>query len=101
MTKTDIRVSALCGALRRNGGQMGDVEDVVGEFVPDRAQRRSGRIFGVLRTHDAQVRVAFDINRVTRPKLQIAQMQISGKLWLDEQRGSVTLMVRFYRVLDS
>lgn len=94
-----IKPSNLLGALRRIGGQIQHLEDVEGIFTTtDRAG--SKRIYGTLRTHDAQVRVGFDSGRVALPPEQPCRIVVSGKLWLHERSSVLTLMVRKYRVLE-
>ena len=90
--------SALRGALRRIGGQMQDLEDITGTFVPSPDQQRRDRVYGTLHTHDANVRIGFDASRVQLPAAAPAVMTVSGKIWLDETTSRLTLLVRDYRI---
>ena len=91
--------SALCGALRRAGGELGLVVDVDGDYEPEGAQTVGDRLYGQLSTHDASLRLGFDAKSVPLPFKGAGSMRVSGKLWLDERTGAVTLMVRRYRYL--
>lgn len=91
--------SDLLGALRRIGGQIKQLEDVEGTFTPT-SQIGGRRVYGVLQSHDAQVRVGFDAAKVSLPPPRPCRMVLSGKLWLDERNSALTVMVRYYRVLD-
>lgn len=94
-----IKPSDLLGALRRIGGQIKQIEDVEGTFTPI-SYIGGRRVYGVLQSHDAQVRVGFDADKVPLPPNRPCRMLLSGKLWLDERNSALTVMVRYYRVLD-
>ncbi len=93
--------SALRGALRRIGGQMQELEDITGSFIPSHEQPRRDRVYGTLHTHDANVRIGFDASRVLLPALQPALMTVSGKVWLDETTSGLTVMVREYTLMGT
>jgi hypothetical protein len=90
--------SDLRGALMRAGGQLRDVDDVEGEFEPTVDVTHKGRVYGVLRTFDAEVKVGFDAAKVRLPT-GACRMIVSGKLWLNERGGDLTIMVSRFRVL--
>lgn len=96
MKNKEIKASSLAGAMRRIGGQMRMIEDVEGEFVPHRKQAAKGRIYGLFKTHDANVQIAFDSSRVTLPALQEASLRVTGKMWLNVESATLTLMVSEY-----
>lgn len=84
--------SDLRGALMRAGGQLRHVEDIEGEFHPTTVVGNKRRVYGVLRTHDAEVKVGFDADKVRLPS-GACRMVVSGKLWLNEQGGDLTIMI--------
>ncbi|MFD2274734.1 hypothetical protein ACFS07_36185 [Undibacterium arcticum] len=79
---------------------MSEIEDVVGSFRPSDEQPRSDRIYGTLHTHDANVRIGFDVARVALPPLAPSTMRVSGKLWLDENTSGLMVLVREYKLLS-
>lgn len=83
----------------RAGGQLRDVEDIHGEFEPTTEVMHKGRVYGVLRTFDAQVKVGFDAGKVRLPPGP-CRMVVSGKLWLNERGGDLTIMVSRFRILE-
>lgn len=92
--------SALRGALRRIGGQIKHIEEVEGFFTPNAGASSGRRVYGTLQTHDAQVRVGFDAQKVPLPAIQPCRMIVSGKVWLNERSSALTVMVSGYRLLD-
>jgi len=90
--------SDLRGALMRAGGQLKQVEDVEGEFHPTAEIGHKRRVYGVLRTHDAEVKVGFDADKVRLPA-GACRMLVSGKLWLNERGGELTIMVSSFKVV--
>jgi len=84
--------SDLRGALMRAGGQLRRVEDVEGDFLPTAEVCHKQRVYGVLRTHDAEVKIGFDAEKVDLPS-GACRMVVSGKLWLNERGGYLTIMV--------
>lgn len=87
-----MKSSDLRGALMRAGGQLRQVEDVEGDFVPTAEIGHKRRMYGVLRTHDAEVKIGFDADKVQLPT-GACRMVVSGKLWLNERGGYLTIMV--------
>lgn len=84
--------SDLRGALMRVGGKLRQVEDVEGDFHPTAEVGHKRRVYGVLRTHDAEVKVGFDADKVRLPS-GACRMVVSGKLWLNERGGDLTIMI--------
>lgn len=92
--------SDLRGALMRAGGQLRQVEDVEGDFHPTAEVGHKRRVYGVLRTHDAEVKVGFDADKVRLPS-GACRMVVSGKLWLNERGGDLTIMVSSFTELGA
>lgn len=90
--------SDLRGALMRAGGQLRQVEDIEGDFHPTTKVDHKRRVYGVLQTHDAQVKVGFTADKVRLPS-GACRMVVSGKLWLNERGGDLTIMVSSFTEL--
>jgi len=91
--------SDLRRALCRVGGRLEDVTNVEGTFVPDAAGVEGTRLYGTLVAKDASVLVGFDALRVSLPETRSVAVRLSGRPWLDERTGKVTIMVRSYSLL--
>lgn len=92
--------SGLRRALCRVGGRLDDVTNVEGIFMPRPAGIEGTRLYGMLVAKDASVLVGFDALRVEMPGQGPFPVRLSGRPWLDERTGQVTIMVRSYTRLD-
>ena len=92
--------SDLRRALCRVGGRLDEVTNVEGMFIPRPAGVEGTRLYGTLVAKDAQVLVGFDALRVEMPQDGTFAVRLSGKPWLDERTGQVTIMVRSYSRLN-
>ncbi len=92
--------SDLRRALCRVGGRLEDVTNVEGMFIPGPAGIEGTRLYGTLVAKDARVLVGFDALRVEMPQGGSFAVRLSGRPWLDERTGQVTIMVRSYSPLS-
>jgi hypothetical protein len=95
----DEERSNLRRALRRVGGQVDEVTDVEGQFEADSLEPKGDRVYGMLDADDASIAVGFDAKRVPLPRMNHCRMSLSGRVWVDDRTGILTIMVRYYRVL--
>ncbi|MDZ7914346.1 MAG: hypothetical protein U5O16_21305 [Rhodococcus sp. (in: high G+C Gram-positive bacteria)] len=96
----DANRSSLRRALRRVGGRLDDVTDVDGTFNAVKRRPSGDRVYGTLTAIDASIAVGFDAKYVPLPSCDNCRMTISGRVWLDDRTGMLTIMVRNYRVLQ-
>ena len=100
MVKTRIWTAALVLGLLLSLPAGCQVEDVEGDFHPTAEVGHKRRVYGVLRTHDAEVKVGFDADKVRLPS-GACRMVVSGKLWLNERGGDLTIMVSSFTELGA
>lgn len=89
--------SYLKMALKRIGAQILRLDNVEGYFRPTKILLEQNRVWGVLETHDAKVKIGFSGKKVPLP-LEACRINASGKLWLNEDGGDSTMMVSSYTV---
>ena len=84
-------MSELSGALKRLGSQLSHFERVEADFFVEAVKASAGRVYGVIKSHDAAVQVGFDVSKVQLPDKN-CRMRITGKPWLNQANGGVTIM---------